>query len=405
MGGHLVDPAGHPGIGVAGDERHRPAVVARALGRVPGRGVAGAVIDEVQRRVVGEPAPAAGAARPPLVALPALQRGVLADRATEFGGRLRIDQHVGIRPGGVGAPETSSAGLIVRGDVAAGPVLAPRQPDDQRAADRQDRGGVGLAASRIAVPHRPQHPAGLRIEGHHGGVGLLQEQPPVRVGQPAGDRVAAHHGDDARVLPRGVAPQDLPALVEIEGVDRIGERGVHEHHVPDHDRRALVAAQHAGGEGPGDLEAPDIAGVDPVEVGIAGVGVVEGLEHRPFGREGWAGQKGERHSREGRNAHPGASSSGRSGRGGLIHRTAAEIPARPVRRTAPRLRRHASCPGAGRFAHATGQSVRAAHPGRLGLPDPGSNARDWEDVSMVGDAGDRAQRRGGGGRGPAPSPP
>ena len=160
---------------------------------------------------------------------------------------------------------------------------------------RQDRGGVGLAPARVAVPHRPQHPAGLRIEGHHGGVGLLQEQPPVRVGEPAGDRVAAHHGDDARLLPRRVAPEDLAVLVEVEGVDHVGEGRVHDHDVPDHDRRALVPAQHAGGEGPGDLEARDVAGVDPVEVGIAGVGVIQGLEDRPGGRRA-GGRSGEQAS-------------------------------------------------------------------------------------------------------------
>ena len=36
--GHLIDPLRHAGIEVAGEDRHRPFVVARALRRVPGAG-------------------------------------------------------------------------------------------------------------------------------------------------------------------------------------------------------------------------------------------------------------------------------------------------------------------------------------------------------------------------------
>ena len=73
---HLVDPAGHAGVGVAREDGHRPLVVAGPLRRVPGAGIAGAVIDQVQVGVVGEPAPGGAAAQPPLVALPALDRAV-----------------------------------------------------------------------------------------------------------------------------------------------------------------------------------------------------------------------------------------------------------------------------------------------------------------------------------------
>ena len=42
--------------------------------------------------------------------------------------------------------------------------------------------------------------------------------------------------------------------------------------------RALVAAQHAGREGPGDLHLADVAGVDLIELRVAGVRVVAGLD-------------------------------------------------------------------------------------------------------------------------------
>ena len=78
MRGHLVDPLGHAGIGVAGEDRHRPAIVARPLLRVPGRGIARAVIDQVELRIVGVPAPGGAAADLPLVALPGVGAGILA---------------------------------------------------------------------------------------------------------------------------------------------------------------------------------------------------------------------------------------------------------------------------------------------------------------------------------------
>ncbi len=53
------------------------------------------------------------------------------------------------------------------------------------------------------------------------------------------------------------------------------------HRVADHEGRALVAAQHAGRERPGDLEVAHIVLVDLVQLGIALVGVVARLD-RPL---------------------------------------------------------------------------------------------------------------------------
>ena len=50
VGRHLIDPLGHAGVEVARPNGHRPLVVAGTLLRVPGRGIARAVIDEVQSR-------------------------------------------------------------------------------------------------------------------------------------------------------------------------------------------------------------------------------------------------------------------------------------------------------------------------------------------------------------------
>ena len=80
VGRHLIDPFRHAAIRIAREDGHRPFVVARTLLRIPGRGIAGPVIDEVSLRIIGDPAPCAAAADLPLIALPGLQAGVLADR-------------------------------------------------------------------------------------------------------------------------------------------------------------------------------------------------------------------------------------------------------------------------------------------------------------------------------------
>ena len=71
---HLIDPPHRAGVDIAGPDRHGPLVVAGTLNRIPGRGVARAVVHRVLLRVVAVPAPGRAAADLPLVALPGLQR-------------------------------------------------------------------------------------------------------------------------------------------------------------------------------------------------------------------------------------------------------------------------------------------------------------------------------------------
>src|SRR6185437_8689783 len=92
-------------------------VVARPLLRIPGRGVARTVIDEVQTGIVGQPAPCAAAADLPLVTLPGLDARVLADRLAQFGGADGIDQDLVVRPFGKGAPSLLAGLEVVGRDV------------------------------------------------------------------------------------------------------------------------------------------------------------------------------------------------------------------------------------------------------------------------------------------------
>ena len=121
------------------------------------------------------------------------------------------------------------------------------------------------ALRRIAVLHRPDDRAGLRVERDERGVRLMQEDLAVGVGEAAVDGVAAHHRDDVGVLLGLVFPEDLAVVVEVERKDGVREWRMNEHHVADHERRAFVSAQNAGRESPGRRELVDILGVDLLE--------------------------------------------------------------------------------------------------------------------------------------------
>src|SRR4029079_1062152 len=121
--------ARHAGIGIAGEDRHRPLVVAWPLLRVPGRGIARTVVDQVELRVVRVPAPGRAAADLPLIAFPGLEARISADRFAEFGGLLRIDQQVLVGALGPGAPDLLAVGGRVGGDPAAHAELAAGDAD------------------------------------------------------------------------------------------------------------------------------------------------------------------------------------------------------------------------------------------------------------------------------------
>ena len=154
VGRHLVGPARHSGIRIPSEEGHRPLVVSGAHHRVPGAGVAGAVVDEVQLGVVGVPAPGRASADLPLVALPRVEARVRADRLQHRGGHLGIDQHLFVGTGAVCLPDQAAVVDVVGGEEAAYPELASADAG-VHLVTHHDRGvGIGLADRRIAV-HRP----------------------------------------------------------------------------------------------------------------------------------------------------------------------------------------------------------------------------------------------------------
>src|SRR5262249_10887155 len=151
VGRHLIDPLGHASVGVARKDGHRPFVVTRPLTGVPGRGVARAVVDEVQLRIVGDPTPGAAAGDLPMTALPRLDARVLADRLAEVGGLHGVDQDLIIRPFRIGTPRLPAGPEIVGGYVALHAELAARDADQDFVLYHHRSGPAGLPFFLVAV--------------------------------------------------------------------------------------------------------------------------------------------------------------------------------------------------------------------------------------------------------------
>jgi hypothetical protein len=92
-------------IRTARENRGGPLVVARPLIGVPCARIGSAVIDEVQIGIVADPPPRRRPAVLPLIALPALDAEIgFADRLAHHQRRLRVDEHVLVGAGTIGAP-------------------------------------------------------------------------------------------------------------------------------------------------------------------------------------------------------------------------------------------------------------------------------------------------------------
>ena len=289
--GLLEHPLDGAGVGVTGEDRHRPLVVAAfalavlgALRRVPGAGVAGAVVYQVQFGIVGVPAPGGAAADLPLVAVPGRDAQVpVADRLAEHGGLLRVDHDVLVGTGRIGPPDLLAVLDVVGRQAAAHAELAAGDADEDLVLDDHRVGGQRLALAGVAVLDLPHLFAGLGVERHQRVVGLCEEDLAVGIGHAAVDGVAAHHRDHVGVLARLVLPEDAALLLDREGVDQVGERRVDVHDVTDHQRAAFVAAQDAGGEAPVDLQVLVVLRGDLVERAIALARIVAEL-HGPVVR-------------------------------------------------------------------------------------------------------------------------
>src|SRR4029077_16263852 len=100
-------------VRIAGEDRHRPLVVAGTLIGVPAARIARAVVEEVQLRIVGVPAPRGPAAARPLVALPGADAEVLAAVRRVIRVGIADDLDFGVGAGRIAAPHFLAAVHVV----------------------------------------------------------------------------------------------------------------------------------------------------------------------------------------------------------------------------------------------------------------------------------------------------
>src|SRR5206468_1972591 len=176
------------------EDRRRPLVVTGPLRRVPGRRVAGAVVQRVGGLVEAVPAPGRAAAGLPLVALPGLERRVLAHGlhlpVGPGHGLVGVHQHLGIGAHAVGLPRLLAGVDVVGRDEAAHAPFAAADAGDHLVLEHVRRVGVDGAELRVAVLHAPHHLAGLGVQRDEHAVGLLQEDLALGIGQAAVHGVA-----------------------------------------------------------------------------------------------------------------------------------------------------------------------------------------------------------------------
>src|SRR5438034_1343982 len=248
------------GVGIDRDRGGREEVVTRALVAEPRRGVAGAPIGQVQRRIVG-----AGDPHGPTALLPGVAGPRLATLLSGGGNRVRL-------------PRGLATVCIEGGDEAADAKLAARDTDHNLALGHEwgERHVVpSLPVLDLLLPHDL---AGSGIQRHeHTVVGGEVDLVTVE-GDPAAGVVK-----DAQALGHFplVSPQQLPRLRLHR--DDLVVRCRHEHHAVVDEERSLVTRVHTGGERPGRCQLPHVVNVDLIERTVRPALVVA-TGHQPVGR-------------------------------------------------------------------------------------------------------------------------
>src|SRR5436190_11337988 len=296
---HLIGPARIPVIGVAREDGERPLVVPGPHVRIPDAGIGGAVVDQVQLWIVGDPPPVRAAAQFPLLAAPGLGAKVGAALILIEGLERGPDQHVAVGTRGVRAPQLLPVSRVQRLDPAAHAQLGAAVADDHFVVDDDRRHGHGLADVDIAHGHFPDLFAAVRVDRDGVRIQRVEVDPAVGVGRAAIHHVTARNADGLVTRIRLVHPLHRPTrLRQIDGIEDAGVGRDDVHHVVHDQRIALVAMQYAGRKRARDLEPTDVAGGDLVQRREARHGIIATGE-RPLLAGGCHDRAGIRRVRDG----------------------------------------------------------------------------------------------------------
>ena len=277
----LIRPHQSSVLRLARQHAGAPLVVSESLLRVIGRGVARAVIDEIELRIVGDRSPHRSAAGVPAVIGPTARTQVNTAVVRRFEG-TRSGEHVLVRSDVVRGPDRAPALQIQALDPSVDPELTARCADDDAVPDHQGRHGHGLPIAHVGDLRAPQFPAGARLDRHGVPVEQVIDDLSVGVEGAAIDGVATGDPDGVRAHVRPIfPPQRISLLGEIECVQHVWPRRDDIHGVADHQRLALVSSENTRREGPHRMERAGILPGDSGEAAVAGRSVVLG-RHRPL---------------------------------------------------------------------------------------------------------------------------
>ena len=260
---HLIGPARLAVVRIAREDRHRPLVVAGAHVRIPHAGIGGAVVDEIERGIVGDPTPHRSPAELPLLPRPRCDAEVGAAVIGIKRLERRADQHITVRSDRVGAPQLFAVPGIERENPAPYSQLGATVADDHFVL--HDQRGHRHRLTDVDVPHLdvPDLFPGGGIDGHGVGIQRVVVDAAVREGGATVDDVATRDADRTIAGTRLVHPLHRAAgLGEIDRVEDVGIRRHDVHRVIDDERIALVAVQDAGGKRAGHLQLRHVAGRD-----------------------------------------------------------------------------------------------------------------------------------------------
>src|SRR4051794_25749391 len=187
----LVVPARASGVRIPCEDPGGPFVVPWSLLGIPWRGISGAVIDEVELRVIGDETPHIAATVLPGARRPRRDAEILTNILRIERLEFRTDENIGIRSGAVRLPHGLAGCRIERSEPAANTEFAAGIAHQHLVLRDERRHGERLALVEIGDLDLPAFLAGIGIDRDGVPVQRVEEQASVGVSCSTVDHVAA----------------------------------------------------------------------------------------------------------------------------------------------------------------------------------------------------------------------
>src|SRR5437588_3554939 len=187
----LVKPHRLARVGIAREDAGRKFIVTRTSLRVPRSWVRGAVVNQIELRVIRNPAPHATAANFPCVGRPTLHAQVLASILRVEWFESRADQNIFIRPRAIGFPGDLAALFVERCQPTPNPEFTSTVSNEDFSFYNKRSHGQALALVDVSNTRFPYLLAGGRVNGYCLIVERVVLYFPIVIGSASIDHVTA----------------------------------------------------------------------------------------------------------------------------------------------------------------------------------------------------------------------